>query len=126
MQAAFGFARLFRQRVAFLCFALAGLSVTAAVFANKKAGESGSPPEILKLVLKDTPKPNYGVPVPQRISGRVFLESGGSTTGAVAVSVTDGYSITKTDEQGRFSFAPNPSAVFLYITPLCSTPRDFE
>ena len=115
MQAAFGFARLFRQRVAFLCFALAGLSVTAAVFANKKAGESGSPPEILKLVLKDTPKPNYGVPVPQRISGRVFLESGGSTTGAVAVSVTDGYSITKT-EQGRFSFAPNPSAVFLYIT----------
>ena len=116
MPAAFSLNRLFCQRGGLSCVVLVGLAVTAVVLADKKTAERGSTQEILKPVLKNTPKPNYGVPVPKRISGRVLLKSRSSTTGAVAVSVTDGYSVVKTDEQGRFSIAPNPSAVFLYIT----------
>ena len=73
-------------------------------------------PEVLKPLLRETPKPRYGVPVPKRISGRVERKSNGSTTGVAGVSVTDGYSVVKTDRQGRFSIVPDPSAVFLYLT----------
>ncbi len=110
------FNRASRQPGVLPCFIVVGLTVTAAFCANKQAAGPGSPPEILKPVLKDTPKPNYGTPVPKRISGRVVLQSNGSSTGAVNVSVTDGYSVVKTDDRGRFSIAPNPSAVFLYVT----------
>jgi hypothetical protein len=72
--------------------------------------------EVLKPLVKETPKPRYGVAVPERISGRVQRMSNGSVTGAANVSITDGYSVVKTDQRGRFSIVPDPSSVFLYIT----------
>ncbi|MFP6649175.1 MAG: metallophosphoesterase N-terminal domain-containing protein, partial [Pirellulaceae bacterium] len=72
--------------------------------------------EVLELLLPKTPRPNYGVQVPERISGHVLLKEKGATRGAVGVSVTDGYSVVKTDDQGAYTIAPTPDAVFLYIT----------
>tara|TARA_B100000686_G_C16771646_1_gene965563 strand:- start:166 stop:2100 length:1935 start_codon:yes stop_codon:yes gene_type:complete len=73
-------------------------------------------PAVLELLLKDTPKPRYGVPVPRQITGRVVRETGGSVAGAVGVSVTDGYTVVKTDRDGQFSIVPDRNAVFLYFT----------
>ena len=73
-------------------------------------------PEILKLLLKETPKPNYGVPVPEQIAGHVVSRTDGSTSGIAGVSVTDGYSVVKTDASGNYSLKPHASAVFVYIT----------
>ena len=73
-------------------------------------------PEVLELLLKDTPKPNYGVPVPERVNGHVMLRSDGSASGVKGVSVTDGYSVVKTDAMGVYTLTPHASAVFIYIT----------
>ena len=72
--------------------------------------------EVLELRLKKTPTPNYGAPVPARISGNVMLHAGGKTSGAEGVSVTDGYSVAKTDTKGAYTLTPDASAVFIYIT----------
>jgi len=66
--------------------------------------------------VKETPKPSYGAPVPAQISGHVVLHEQGRSPGAEGVSVTDGYSVVKTDAQGDYTLAPDPSAVFVYMT----------
>lgn len=73
--------------------------------------------DTLPLVLPETPKPNYGAPVPSAITGRVTaVTDEGTNTGVAKVSVTDGYSVVKTDEAGAYTLTPNPNAVFVYIT----------
>ena len=93
---------------------LIALSMNAARAAAPN-GE-GAVPEVLELLLKDTPKPNYGVPVPKRVNGHVMLRSDGSASGVKGVSVTDGYSVVKTDTMGAYTLTPHASAVFIYIT----------
>jgi N terminal of Calcineurin-like phosphoesterase/Concanavalin A-like lectin/glucanases superfamily len=73
-------------------------------------------PIVLKLLLKKTPKPNYGAPVPDKISGKVSLNTAGKITGAEGVSVTDGFSVVKTNAQGGYTLSPNPKAIFINIT----------
>ena len=70
----------------------------------------------LELLLKKTPQPVYGVLPPNRIKGRVVLLSHGKTEPAEGVSVTDGYSVVRTDAQGNYELKPNPLAVFVYLT----------
>ena len=50
--------------------------------------------DTLPVLLKETPKPNYGVEVPTEISGRGTLRSDDcNTVGVANVSVTDGYHV---------------------------------
>lgn len=99
-----------------LCVQAMGLVLTTALCAENNPVGSRTRPSILKLKLTETPRPNYGSPVPSQVSGRVLLKSNGSFTGVGCVSVTDGYSVVKTDARGDFSLRPDPSAVFVYIT----------
>ena len=101
--------RLSKTRRWFLCGLLFGLSI-------HMAGAKGAFAEALKLILKETPKPNYRTPVPAQISGRVFVRAKGKSWGAKGVSVTDGYSVVKTDGEGAYALTPDASAVFVYIT----------
>ncbi|HJN08721.1 MAG TPA: metallophosphoesterase N-terminal domain-containing protein [Pirellulaceae bacterium] len=77
---------------------------------------AGVSSEVLNLLLKETPKPNYGVPVPKQINGHVMLRSDGAASGVKGISVTDGYSVVKTGAQGAYTLTPHASAVFIYIT----------
>ncbi len=70
--------------------------------------------KVHELRLKKTPKPDYDQRVPASVSGRIVLQDG--TGGVSGISVTDGYSVTKTDAEGRYSLKPSPSSVFIYIT----------
>jgi len=79
-------------------------------------GKEVSPPPVLELLLKETPQPNYGAPVPQEITGRVLQRSEGISSGVSGVSVTDGYSVVKTDALGAYALKPHSSAVFVYLT----------
>ncbi|MFT4555651.1 MAG: hypothetical protein ACI93T_000424 [Porticoccaceae bacterium] len=101
-----------------LCCLSIGLSspsaITVSVGQDVKSAASG--PEILDLLLRDTPKPDYGVSVPAEISGRVIVHAPGGISGAEGVSVTDGYSVTTTDAQGNYRLKPNEHAVFIYVT----------
>ena len=67
---------------------------------------------ILKPLLAETPKPNYGVPVPAQIRGSVRVEG----AAAAGVSVTDGYSVVKTNADGAYTLTPNAKSMFVYIT----------
>ena len=100
------------------CFLVIGLSIPSAirvaVAQNVKTPDTES--EILDLLLKDTPKPDYGATVPTEISGRVLVHAPQGLSGAEGVSVTDGYSVTTTDAQGVYRLKPNRDAVFIYIT----------
>ncbi|MEO1994171.1 MAG: metallophosphoesterase N-terminal domain-containing protein [Planctomycetaceae bacterium] len=71
---------------------------------------------VLELRLPPTPQPNYGAAVPQQIAGHVRVVNNGLTRPARDVSVTDGYSVVKTDAQGGYAITPSPNAVFIYIT----------
>ena len=53
----------------------------------KRLLNSGPRPSILKLLLKKTPKPNYGRPVPEKVSGRVTENGKGVAEVSVWVSV---------------------------------------
>ena len=77
---------------------------------------TGSLPDVLELLFKETPRPDYDSSVPAVISGRVLLHDGGKTSGAKHVSVTDGYSVVKTNAHGVYTLKPNTQAVFIYIT----------
>lgn len=77
---------------------------------------SGSADDVLEPKLEKTPQPNYAGPVPSRVSGRVLWREQETTLGAGGVSVTDGYSVTKTNSQGEYSLTPNANAVFVYVT----------
>ncbi len=83
-----------------LCCLAIGLSSPSAI--SLSVGHGVEPPEsdseILDL-LKDTPKPDYGATVATEISERVVVHAAGRVSGAEGVSVTDGYSVTKTDAQ---------------------------
>ena len=72
--------------------------------------------EILELLLTKTPQPNYDAAIPAQISGHVLRKEKDTTSGAEGVSVTDGYTVVKTDPQGVYTIVPSPDAVFLYIT----------
>ena len=101
-----------------------GLVVGCGAFTSERAlgAKDGKAPratdtdEPLQLLLRDTPKPNYGVPVPEQITGRITLGSKEKSAGVEGVSVTDGYSVVKTDTDGHYTLTPNPSAVFIYVT----------
>ncbi|MGB0581124.1 MAG: metallophosphoesterase N-terminal domain-containing protein [Limisphaerales bacterium] len=70
----------------------------------------------LKLLMKETPQPAYGVVPPKQITGRVMLHAEGRVGGAAGVSVTDGYSVVRTDVHGNYELKPNAGAVFVYLT----------
>lgn len=72
--------------------------------------------EVLKLLLKETPKPDYGTAAPAKISGRVVAHSEGTTSGVEGVSVTDGYSVVKTDARGAYTLTPHADAAFVFLT----------
>ncbi len=72
--------------------------------------------DVLELLLRETPQPDYGAAVPTEISGRVLLHAPAGSSGAEGVSVTDGYSVATTDAQGVYRLKPNADAVFIYIT----------
>ena len=73
-------------------------------------------PEVLDLLLRDTPIPDYQAAVPSRISGRVLLPGPDGVKGAEGISVTDGYSVVTTDARGAYSLIPSSDAVFIYVT----------
>ena len=83
---------------------------------TKAEAADGSQPKVLKLLIKETPRPNYGAPVPKLITGRVKLRSDEGASGVKGVSVTDGYSVVKTDAHGVYKLTPHQSAVFIHIT----------
>ena len=83
---------------------------------GKQPPEAGTQRKVLDLLQKETPKPDYGDPVPARISGRVVLLATEAAPGAEGVSVTDGFSVVKTDARGACTLRPDPRAVFVYIT----------
>jgi len=87
-----------------------------AVSADDRPSGAATRPETPELLLRETPRPNYGAPVPAQVSGHVVLHAKGATSAAEGVSVTDGYSVVKTDAQGAYTLTPDPSAVFVYIT----------
>ncbi len=72
--------------------------------------------DLLELIVRDTPKPNYGAPVPAEISGRVLVRADDPVSGAPGVAVTDGFSVVKTDRTGAYTLRPEPRAVFVYVT----------
>ncbi len=76
----------------------------------------GTQPEVLKLLLKETPQPKYGQTVSQKITGRVLLKTDSGSDGVPDVSVTDGYSVVRTNARGEYSIRPSRDAVFIYIT----------
>jgi hypothetical protein len=81
------------------------------------AGADSSPSILpLKLLSKPTPQPAYGVVMPKIISGRVAVHREDGMVGAEGVSITDGYSVVKTDAKGDYLLRPNPSAVFVHLT----------
>jgi hypothetical protein len=94
---------------------LSYLIIPALMFVLSAESPSAEP-AVLELLLRQTPKPRYGVAVPEQVTGRVEREANGSVVGAAGVSVTDGYTVVKTDRNGQFSIVPDPSAVFLYLT----------
>ncbi len=104
--------------VLLLGLVVSGLLIALSMNATRAETPDGvrAEPEVLELLLKETPKPNYGVPVPKRINGHVMLCSDGSASGVKGVSITDGYSVVKTDELGVYTLTPHASAVFIYIT----------
>ncbi|MFP6765775.1 MAG: metallophosphoesterase N-terminal domain-containing protein, partial [Planctomycetaceae bacterium] len=71
---------------------------------------------VLSLRLPDTPQPDYEATVPAQISGQVLRQTDGRTTPAPGVSVTDGYSVVRTDAHGRYHLKPHALAVFIYLT----------
>jgi len=83
------------------------------IAAHPAAAQEG---EVLQLLLPETPRPSYDTPVPARISGHVLLVEKDARPGAAGVSVTDGYTVVRTDAQGAYTITPSPDAVFLYIT----------
>ena len=72
--------------------------------------------EVLEPLHRDTPKPDYGAPIPEEIIGRVLVDTSEGTSGLEGVSVTDGYTVTTTDANGVYRLQPNENAVFVYIT----------
>ena len=106
------------RAILILCCLSIGLSsqsaISVSVGQDVKSPESGS--EVLNLLLRETPQPDYGAAVPTEICGRVLLHAPGGTSGAKGVSVTDGYSVATTDAQGVYRLKPNTQAVFIYIT----------
>jgi hypothetical protein len=77
---------------------------------------AAEPSQPLKLLLKEMPKPRYNTPVPSLVTGRVVVQSPGKTSGVSGVSVSDGYSVVKTDSRGTYSLKPDPRAVFINVT----------
>jgi len=101
-----------------LCCLTPFVSVHSAVApaTEQKKTPSRTSAEILDLILRETPQPNYDGPVPSKITGRVVTQAGNDTSGVEGVSVTDGYSVAKTNALGHYTLNPDPHAVFVYIT----------
>jgi len=78
--------------------------------------------EVLDIRLPKTPKPDYGMPAPDSVRGRVALDLNGNGVAELAedgvpgVSVSDGYSVVSTDAQGQYCLRPSAHAVFVFIT----------
>ncbi|MCP4783775.1 MAG: hypothetical protein GY903_19780 [Fuerstiella sp.] len=90
------------------------LTISVSIGQDAASGQSGS--DILDLLLRKTPQPNYDAPVPTQISGRVLLHAPAGILGAEGISVTDGYTVVATDAEGTYTLKPNQHAVFIYIT----------
>jgi hypothetical protein len=105
------------MRSILLLFCLIGTALSGAGIQPVIGQDETSPnPEVLDLLLKETPKPDYDAPVPDQICGRVVLHAGQKTSGVAGVSVTDGYSVVKTNADGAYVLKPAADAVFVYIT----------
>ncbi|MCP4511776.1 MAG: hypothetical protein GY826_35850, partial [Fuerstiella sp.] len=101
-----------------LCLLLNSLSgqPLISVSNGQETNSSGAESEILNLLLRNTPQPDYGAVVPPQISGRVLIRGSEGMSGAAGVSVTDGYSVVTTDTQGGYRLTPAADAVFIYMT----------
>lgn len=97
-------------------FLIALLLNTAMSESVEKPKPAGKQTKTLPLLIKKTPKPDYGAPIPKLITGRVTLHSSATPTGVKGVSVTDGYSVVKTDAKGIYKITPYKDAVFINIT----------
>jgi hypothetical protein len=87
--------------------------LAALILASPAGAQDG---KVLKLLLPKTPQPNYDAAIPAQISGHVLRKEKDTTSGVEGVSVTDGYTVVKTDPQGFYTIVPSADAVFLYIT----------
>ena len=83
---------------------------------GRPASNANPQSDVLDPIVRETPAPNYGSRVPAMVSGRVVLRSGEDISGAEGVSVTDGYSVVKTDAGGNYTLKPSQDSVFVYIT----------
>lgn len=78
--------------------------------------------EVLPLLLRETPRPTYERPGAMEIAGVVFNDANGdgvrdpAELGVAGVSVSDGYRVVKTDQEGRYYLRPSSSAVFVQLT----------
>ena len=68
-----------------------------------------SPGAILKPLLRETPKPRYAVDVPAQVRGNVRI----GREAAAGVSVTDRYSVVKTDAEGSCRLTPHADSMFV-------------
>jgi len=89
---------------------------------ERPTGDLPAPPApILERLLRDTPKPAYGVPLPETVRGRVVLDANANAVadadeiGEANVSVSDGYSVVRTDALGDYAITPSPNAVFIFV-----------
>ena len=68
------------------------------------------------------PQPAYDTPPPATMTGIAFHDRNGNgkrdegEEGIASVAVTDGFSVARTDAQGRCTLAPSPKAVFVHVT----------
>ncbi len=106
------------RRTILLALVVSGpyIATLAAAARGADPSPTGGLREALPLRPRDTPKPDYGAAVPAEIVGRVALGAETSAAGVEGVSVTDGYSVVKTDATGNYTLKPDASAVFVYIT----------
>lgn len=83
---------------------------------NQVKADENTQPAVLELLLKETPKPNYGVPVPEQIKGSVKVLRNGDSIGVEGISISDGYSTVKTNAQGAYTIIPKKDSVFINLT----------
>jgi hypothetical protein len=106
------------RSILFVCCLWHGLlnQQLISISVGQEVKSAQSETEVLDLLLRETPKPDYDAAVPSQVSGRVLLHDSGSASGAAGVAVTDGYSVVTTDAQGAYSLTPSRDAVFIYVT----------
>ena len=72
-------------------FCLLSVALSGAII-QPAIAQNGQPPkaQVLDLLVKKAPKPDYDAPVPDQISGRVVVYAGRRMAGVAGVSVMGG------------------------------------